>query len=297
MMNFAPYTGSWRGLMWHRNYLGTAMALASVVLLYGLLRSFGLQEPSGSLSTTRRNARRLFYAIFYMASVALVWLSHSATGVILFLLLHAGVVFVLLWLHWSPRMRSGHYVALAAMMVGGAVLAYAKRDALFGLLGRNSTFTGRTGMWTWLFRYVVAQRPLLGHGFGALWYQNDFRLAVQAGVKWGFPVVIGDNGYVDIVLHVGYLGALAFAVLLFAILYHVMRLAIRERTLLAFMPSLIMTYVLVVNITLSYFLETESYTWVILVALWAAAVLRLGRKAPEPLCEGRVVGRPEQQTA
>jgi O-antigen ligase len=212
-------------------------------------------------------------------------------------LLHGGVICVLLWLHWYSRLRSGHYAALAVMMVGGVVLAYAKRDALFGLLGRNSTFTGRTGMWEWLFKYVVAQRPLLGHGFGALWYQNDFRLAVQAGVKWGFPVVIGDNGYVDIVLHVGYLGALAFAVLLFAILYRVVRLAFRERTLLAFMPLLIMAYVLVVNITLSYFLETESYTWVILVALWGAAVLRLSRRAAEPLREGQVVGRPEQQIA
>ncbi len=293
MMNFAPYTGSWRGLMWHRNYLGTAMALASLVFLCGLLRLLGMKDRPGALSVAKRTGPYVFYAVFYLAAVALVWLSHSATGVILLFVLHGEVACVLLWLRWYPRLRLGHYAALAALAVGGMLLAYGNRDKLLGLLGRDSTFTGRAGMWEWLFKYVVAQRPLLGHGFGALWYQNDFRLAVQAGVSWGFPVVIGDNGYIDIILHVGYLGALVFAFLLLAILYYAVRLAFHERTLLTFMPLLIMTYVLIVNITLSYFLETESYTWLIMMALWGASVLRLERGAVQPVTEGQVAGRAE----
>ena len=49
------------------------------------------------------------------------------------------------------------------------------------------------------------------------------------------------------------------------------RLALKERTLTALSPLLLMSYTLITNVTLSYFLEMESWTWV---------AMRLSGKSP-----------------
>jgi len=84
-MSDYPYTGSWRGLFWHRNHTGDLMAYFSAVFMFRLL------NPS-----EKPIRIRIFEVVFYLLSLALVFGSRSATGIIVF-----GIC-ILLYLFGSP---------------------------------------------------------------------------------------------------------------------------------------------------------------------------------------------------
>jgi O-antigen ligase len=88
--------------------------------------------------------------------------------------------------------------------------------------------------------------------------------------------VIGDSGYVDILLQVGIVGLAALTgVLLWAVAAAVRTLR-RERGMTFAAPLILTTYMLVANVTLSYFLEKESFTWIAWWSVILAAVRREG---------------------
>lgn len=266
VMDFHPYYGAWRGIFWNRNYLGSIMALGSIILLLTTIFSW------------RSNfLRAVLYLVFYLFAIALVVLSRSATGLILAIVLHFAFLLSLLWLRLYPILQRVHYWFVGLLFVVVAGVGYSKLDFLLGLLGRNSTFTGRTGLWSFLLSHFIAQRPVLGFGFGAFWMQRAYHYYLQEMVGWGSPIVIGDDGYIDILLHLGIVGFIPFVAMLALAGWRMIKLAFRERTLLAFAPLLVMTYMLIANITLSCFLETESFIWLNLIIFMFASTPRTGR--------------------
>ena len=89
---------------------------------------------------------------------------------------------------------------IVTVFVGGSTLG-----DLTSSLGRDSTLTGRTGVWAELLP-VALQRPIVGHGFGGFWtYQT----------RW-FTYSIGSahSGYLDLLLNIGFVGLLIFSMFL-----------------------------------------------------------------------------------
>jgi O-antigen ligase len=61
-------------------------------------------------------------------------------------------------------------------------------------------------MWNYLFEAYVNERPLLGYGFNAFWYSSPHRLALQKVAGYPDPIIIADNGFIDILVNTGYIG-------------------------------------------------------------------------------------------
>ncbi|MBN2389053.1 MAG: O-antigen ligase family protein [Anaerolineales bacterium] len=259
LMLQAPYNGAWRGAFWHRNHLGSILAFFNAVYFLRLIS--GVQK---------RDSIAILDGIFFLLSLALVVLSRSATGAILVLLLDGLIVLGAIWLRVRSRFRRMHYSILLGTMLVTAVLAFTNLDFLFGLFGRSASLTGRVPMWSYLLQEIIAERPWLGYGFGALWTLEAFRLQVQQAVGWGYQVVIADNGFLDILLHLGGIGLLVFLATFASMWLRSIRFAIRQLSLPAFLPLLVMTYALVANISFSLFLELDAFVWLVMVAIWFA---------------------------
>lgn len=250
-----PYTGSWRGVFWHKNHLGAVAPFFNILFLLSAIEN---------LSTHKRQylARDLF---FYVMSLALAILSRSAAALVLLIILHGSVFTAHIWVKIHARLRSLHYYGLLGLGIIVLFTLLFNLDFVFGLFNRTPTLTGRVPLWNYLLNDVVLRNPWLGYGFGALWTIENFRVGVQELLGWGYPVAIADNGFLDILLHIGVIGFLPFVVALIVFGVRAFRYALSHRTLMSFFPLLLFTYTVIANISFSLFLETETFVWLMIV--------------------------------
>jgi O-antigen ligase len=252
-MHSRPDYRSWRGVYWQKNHLGSIAALVNIVSLWRVL-----------IAWEHRRADWLG-GVFYLLALATVYFAYSATGGIVLIALHLFALCVWLWIRTSHRWRAWHYSVALGVVVAGLAWAAASADKIFRIFNRSPTMSGRVDLWNYLLKEVVPQRLWWGHGFGALWTIESFRVGAGERVHWGKPAVIADNGFLDILLHLGIVGLLIFLGVLIAAFVRSLRYGLAGRTLTDFFPLLLMFYAVVGNLAFSLFMETETFVWLLIV--------------------------------
>jgi exopolysaccharide production protein ExoQ len=249
------YQGAWNGIFWHRNYLGCFMALGIVIFLVNLIAS-------------KKPRKMYFYLnlVMLIFSVFLLIKSKSATGIITTFVLVGLVAVLFAWIKWNNKLKPVNYYGFGCVMVAAVIFLFAKLQFFLGLLGRNTSLTGRVPMWGYLFQHLINQRPWLGYGYGAIWHLQGIRMELAQIFNWNAPVLIADNGFIDILLHLGIIGIAVLVSLIVLGFIRGIKYLLKERTLEAAIPILILTFGLIANITLSLILETETLVWIIALA-------------------------------
>lgn len=261
-----PYYGAWRGIFWHKNQLGNILPIFTLVFM---VRFF-------SLDARNKSSERIIAALLYVFSLIAIFFAKSASGYILVLVIHFAFGLAFLWLKLRRLMRPVHYysILIVSLVVAAALLL--NLDFVLGLFNRTPTFTGRVPMWTILLRDVFPQKPWGGYGFGTIWANSSFRLQMRDRVGWPFPVLIGDNGFLDILLNVGIIGFVLFLLNYIKAWVGSALFFRRELTLESFFPFIFMIYTFFANLTFSLFMETEVFVWLLIVVLM---VLETSKKA------------------
>ncbi len=254
-----PYYGAWRGIFWHRNQFGNLMSLLNMAYLFSAARYFNEDRPQS-----------FFWGFFYLLTLALVAFSKSATAIIVTVVINSAFVLVMIWLRIRHLLTKKHYYLLGSAAVIAIVVIFANLDFLLVLLGRGSNLTGRTDLWKYLLQNIVIKHPWLGHGFGAIWNIKAFRFSTSKIIGWPFDVLIGDNGYMDILLHLGAIGLALFLALLISAYIRALKFAANQPDLFAFFPLFFMLYATLANISFSLFMETEMLVWTIVVMIISA---------------------------
>jgi O-antigen ligase len=189
------HVGAWEGLFGHKNQLGGWMVRAAHACLCA-----AIFVPS----------RRLFWSGGALLSAGLVAASTSTTALAALVLTVGGVAGV-----GALRTRGAAAVAvlwLAAIVVAGVAAAvWLVPDAVFGLVGKDATLTGRTEIWE-LLDQRVQERPLLGYGFGAFWADPDYGPSAVLAQQLDWAVPSAHNGWLETMLQLGKVGVAVFAV-------------------------------------------------------------------------------------
>ena len=203
--------GDWRGFMAHKNFAGAACALT--IILYSF--------------DCRTMPPWLRWGVIVLAATFL-WESGSKTsaGMALLALLSAAIY-----------MRTSRHVriyAIPALAFGGALIgmAYSTWDnAISALILRPTAFTGRGTIWAMLARYIH-DNPWLGAGFGSFWDIGFASPVYQYGSGYQTVVTVGHNGYLDLIVTVGFPGMLlvAFAMLVWPLVRLLSAPAVRPQT-------------------------------------------------------------------
>jgi O-antigen ligase len=208
----AVNTGSWQGVYGHKAILGRIAAVAVTVSVY--------VRPRHSWEGPMRWAT---IAIFVFLSIK----SQSRAS---WLMMLGGASFMLLIVIVRNRRLSSGIKLAAALLCGMAVLGgvAANWTAILADVGRDSTFSGRTTLWTGAIAVANAHHPVLGAGYRAFWTATG-----AAGVRdyiqdWLRLPGHGHNGYLDVWLELGYAGAVLFAVFLVAMTARLTRRILRE---------------------------------------------------------------------
>jgi O-antigen ligase len=250
----SPYYGAWNGIFWHRNHMGSIVALLNSIFLIRMI-----------LEIRDHKNIALLDGIFYLLSLVLIALSRSATALILLLGLNFLIALITVWLAFKARLRPLHYYLGAGVLVLCSILAFANINFILGLFNRDTSLTGRVPMWMYLIQNFISQRPWLGYGYGAMWTIESFRVQVQHAVGWPYPVLIGDNGFLDILLHLGMVGLIVFILILASMCFRTGKSAFHHLTIEGFFPFIVIIYALAANISFSLFLETESFVWLLMI--------------------------------
>jgi O-antigen ligase len=85
-------------------------------------------------------------------------------------------------------------------------------EAIAKMLPFDTTFTGRTDIWTFAFQ-SLQQRPSIGYGFAAFWGSSSIR-DLPEGKEWAEFASHSHNGYLDTALATGLPGLLLLTVVL-----------------------------------------------------------------------------------
>jgi len=200
-------TGSVRGIFPHKNLFGAAMAL-------GLLAEWYTTEEGQFARFTK--------AISLALMAGMLAISRSVTSIITL-----AATLLLVWLF--ERFHQRYRIPLPAILLflAGLVVCF----VLFGmdtgtfteLLGRSKDLTGRTDLWRSVGSMILA-RPLLGYGFSGFWSGASIEsYAVENFVGWS--PTYSHNGYLEILLNLGVVGAALFLIFLWKGLTRVTRLA------------------------------------------------------------------------
>lgn len=253
------YVGAWRGVFVHKNNLGRAMALACVL---------------GRLEL--RRGERVFGGALMVLSALLIGLSQSRTSLVLCAALLASAQ---LGGVRSRTLRAALALAGAALVGGSLALLAPSEDVIFAALGRDSSLTGRTGLWQ-LAIDMIRERPFLGYGYAAFWRGWEGASAyVWALAGWEVPHA--HCGYLDLCLGVG---LIATAVLVCALLSTTARAFALdgpggdERL----WPLLFVLFLMLSNLTESALATQNSVFWV----LYVAAAVAMPARAPASRAAG-----------
>lgn len=252
-----PYYGAWRGIFWHKNQLGNLMAIFNLVFLFWCFSSNIRNKP----------LERIAVVVLYALSLIMIFFAKSASGYILVLIIHFAFGAAWLWLKLQHQMRPVHYYIILIVILAGSAGVLLNLEFVLGLFNRTPTFTGRVPLWIILLRDVFSQKPWAGYGFGTIWADENFRYYMRDRVNWSFPILIGDNGFLDILLNVGILGFSLFLLNYIKVWINSIRYFQKELTLEGFFPFIFMIYTFFANLTFSMFMEIEVFIWALLVTL------------------------------
>lgn len=248
------YFGAWTGVFWHRNYLGVFMAVALGTYLIRILDWKSLSLPE----------KVLLPAAFVLSAFLLIK-SKSATGLLTAVIAVGVLVLTAVWLRFRQKLKKIHYAVILVVLAAIIIAALLNLDTIFGLLGRNTSLTGRVPMWQYLFQHAINQRLWTGYGYDSVWHMAGFRAGVARGSGWGTQVLIGDNGFIDIWLNLGLVGLVMIAGLLITGLVRAVKYLLSEKTVLSAFPLVLIVYTLIANISLSLMLQSELFFWSVLL--------------------------------
>ncbi len=256
VMNYHIIQGAWKGLYWHKGHMGLIAAFINIMFLINVIYS---------LQNKKKNI--FFWGLLYVFSLLFVYQADSVAAYITIIFLHGAILLALFLLKFGKRIQSFHYLAFFILLVFASFILYLNLDAIFSLFNRNASLTGRVPMWSHLFDTYFSKRPLLGFGFNAFWYIDSYRVEVGRAAGYPDPIVISDNGFIDLLINTGYIGFSLFLMFYFSAWWQSIKYAMKAKCIIDFYPLILMSYVLIANISWSLIFENEGFFMLAMISV------------------------------
>jgi exopolysaccharide production protein ExoQ len=255
------YAGAWQGIYGHKNILAAAMVL-------------GIMNAT-LLAIAFAGRRRLIYIVLSFVFLALLIGSRSATS-----LLISATMMVLIALTLLVRSKRFAGPTLVGIIIVGSVVLIAipalgiDMQAVFDLLGRDSTLTGRTDIWPYAIT-AIGDRPLFGWGYKAFWLDDG---PVQQYITSDWLPFHAHNGFLELSLDIGLVGTSVFVVSWLLGVWRGVRLIIHVPGAIALWPVMTMVSFVLSNITEANIATYNTFPWVIFLSAFIYAIPRARRR-------------------
>ncbi len=254
-----------KGLTTHKNVFGLELGLATLSLL---------------LVPFPRLVR--FRIPFSLLAFGMLLLSHSAGSLVATVAALCSIP-LLLTLRLPGVQRVP--ILLGALFIAGGTgyWLFEHAELIPALLSKDATLTGRTELWS-LILIAIRNHPLLGYGFDSFWQglQGD-SLTIISQVGWLVPTA--HNGYLDLLLSIGWLGVALFIPFCLQTIRRCLsyaaeasRQVVRSASLF---PFALLTFLLVYNLNESALLTRSGMPFMLWVAVSASIGIRQAARRTE----------------
>jgi exopolysaccharide production protein ExoQ len=245
--------GDWQGLFGQKNTLGRFMAFEVMACGIGVIAEKGVW--------------RWFCIFGVLICLPLLIMSKDATAyLVLPVLLLLLPLFQYARKHSLVRMTA-FLSTLGATVVGIVFLMIIDPQKILLLLGKNSTLSGRTDIWSMVWDKFL-QRPWLGYGYSAFWMGKDGKESAEIWEALHWPVPHSHNGFLDVLVQVGAIGLLLFLVGYAIFFYKALRCARASKTILGLFPMLYLCFMILFNFSEGSIIREENLFWVLYAAMW-----------------------------
>ena len=251
------HDGALRGVFTHKNQFGAFMAPGGVIFLLNALRG--------------ERFSWIYWTLLVLNCGAMV-MSQSTTALGTF-----GLMLILCIIYRMLRWRYEVMISavLAVTVIGFVslvlVAGYIGSDSILTNIGKDSTLSGRTLIWGYVWDQIQ-QKFWLGYGMTAFWNGlNGPSSYIQYAMRIG--VIYAHNGFLDLWLSVGLIGLGVFIISFFNTAAQSLALLRKTNNPEGFWPLLFLTYILLSNLTEGTISNLNSSFWAIYVAISYSLVI------------------------
>ncbi|EAR24810.1 exopolysaccharide production protein [marine actinobacterium PHSC20C1] len=253
--------GRIQGIVGNANHLG-------FLALLGLI-AFSIQWATGSVN------KRWSITWIAIAGATLFFTRSATVTVALAAVAITAVGLLIIRSRRTEGARRWSAVGFVALAGAGAVVGFALRGTIFGLLGKSSDLTGRADIWQTVIG-LAEQRPAFGWGWISFWmpWTEPFKGLV---IRNGVVQVQAHDTWLDLWLQLGIVGVVVFGALVASALLRAWLAAVdRPRTLpgvtdaysaLTLLPILVMVALVVQSIPESRLLGEYALAMLVIVAV------------------------------
>ncbi len=229
--------GAWIGINGHKNHFCFLMALSTIIWFIN--------------SLYQHKQRHLAAFMAFLALVAMQQGGSGASKVIVICLM--ALWFYLGTLKTLPTQWAFTSVILFLIISICLVILVTENleFIVVDTLNKDLTLTGRTDFWPLIIR-KINQRPLLGYGIDGFWQpwnsiDNPSRDIIVAKTQFAPPH--SHNGFMDLVVDLGYVGLFLFLASMVNALMKAIILLGQEKMPYAGLPLILLTYTILTNLT------------------------------------------------
>lgn len=241
------YPDALRGIYTHKNQFGITIVLASVVFF---LKAISAEEKSW------------IFWLLLVISMALTVMCKSTTSLANMLLM--------LTLCLAYRVFRWRYELLVSTVLGVLIFGIAAAlfffnfigtDAFFEAIGKDPTLSSRTEIWSQVWE-AIQLKPWIGYGSASFWDGLEgpskyIELTVRAKVAYA------HNGFLDILLGIGFIGLGLFLISYVATTIKSLILLRKTNTVETFWPLLFLTYLIMTNVSEGTLAALDNIFWVL----------------------------------
>jgi exopolysaccharide production protein ExoQ len=237
----STYGDAWNGAFVQKNDFARVVVLAGILVL---------MRVRSAIAATAAIA----------VSAGLIFLCRSKTALVVFV-----AMLILLRIfrlrRWGPRALIAGIVGV--LLVSALLSVAVDLDSMAGMLGRDSTLTGRTNIWAMALE-SIAERPVLGYGYNAFWNVAPEADRISTILHWKVPHA--HNGFIDLTLQLGVVGLALYLAIYFVAIRRAVNLANATPEQEAIWPLAYLAFTLLYQMTESTILAGNTFVWMIFVS-------------------------------